>query len=181
MEVKLISKFDGMRKLIWTGVVLLLIVACQQGPDRWTNQSPEIDAVKSLISDYNAGNWDAWKGHYADTAKLYHNSTEPADIAQTLEGLQGYLEPISEYGFSDKDVFYEMIIDDKNEKWVNFWGTWEGKVGALDRDLKIPVHLTAQFMDGKIVEEHAYYNLVDYMMAVNEIAAMNDDSSGDVE
>lgn len=181
MDVKLISKFDGMRKLIWIGVVLLLIVACQQGPDRWTNQSPEIDAVKSLISDYNAGNWDAWKGHYADTAKLYHNSTEPADIAQTLEGLQGYLEPISEYGFSDKDVFYEMIIDDKNEKWVNFWGTWEGKVGALDRDLKIPVHLTAQFMDGKIVEEHAYYNLVDYMMAVNEIAAMNDDSSGDVE
>lgn len=181
MDVKLISKFHVMRKLIWMGVVLLLIVACQQGPDRWTNQSPEIDAVKSLISDYNAGNWDAWKGHYADTAKLYHNSTEPADIAQTLEGLQGYLEPISEYGFSDKDVFYEMIIDDKNEKWVNFWGTWEGKVGALDRDLKIPVHLTAQFMDGKIVEEHAYYNLVDYMMAVNEIAAMNDDSSGDVE
>ena len=166
-----------MKNLVLSIFVVILLVACKQGPDRWTSSSPEIDVVKALISDYEAGNWEAWKGHYADTAKLYHNSTEPSGVDETLEGLQGYLEPTSEYGFSDKDIYYEMIIDDDNQKWVNFWGTWEGNIGALDRDLKIPVHLTVQFVDGKIVEEHAFYNLVDYMVAMNDIAAMTKDES----
>ena len=71
-----------------------------------------------------------------------------------------------------------MIIDDKDEKWVNFWGTWEGNIGALDRDLKIPVHLTLKFQDGKIVEEHAFYNLVEYMTTMNELAAMAEEEEG---
>ncbi len=161
-----------MKNLILFGLVGLLMFSCKQPVERWTNKSPEIDVVKALISDYEAGNWDAWTGHYADTAKMYHNSTEPSSIAATLEGLQGYLEPVTEYGFADKDIYYEMIIDDKDEKWVNFWGTWEGTIGALERDLKIPVHLTLKFADGKIVEEHGFYNMVDYMVAMNDIAAM---------
>ena len=160
-----------MKNLMLFGLVGLLMISCKQPVERWTNKSPEIDVVKALISDYEAGNWDAWQGHYTDTAKMYHNSTEPSSVAATLEGLQGYLEPVTEYGFADKDIYYEMIIDDKDEKWVNFWGTWEGTIGALDRDIKIPVHLTLQFADGKIVEEHGFYNMVDYMVAMNDIAA----------
>ena len=166
-----------MKNIVLSLTILFLLVSCKQGPDRWTDSSPEIDVVKALISDYEAGNWDAWKGHYADTAKLHHNSTEPSSVEETLKGLQGYLEPTSEYGFSDKDIYYEMIIDNDNEKWVNFWGTWEGNIDALDRDLKIPVHLTLQFVEGKIVEEHAFYNLVEYMQAMNEIAAMAEEES----
>lgn len=158
-----------------------LMAHCQQGPERWTNNSAEIDVVKALIKDYEAGNWDAWTGHYADTAKMYHNSTEPSSIAETLKGLKSYLEPTSEYGFSDKNRYYEMIIDEKGEKWVNFWGTWEGNISALDRDLKIPVHLTLQFVEGKIVEEHGFYNLAEYVMAMNEIAAMAEAESTEEE
>ena len=170
-----------MKNIVLSFIVLFLLVSCKQGPDRWTDSSPEIDVVKALISDYEAGNWDAWKGHYADTAELYHNSTEPSSVEETLKGLQGYLEPTSEYGFSDKDIYYEMIIDNDNEKWVNFWGTWEGNIDALDRDLKIPVHLTLQFVEGKIVEEHGFYNMVDYVMAMNEIAAMAEEESEEEE
>ena len=164
-----------MKKIILLAGILILFVACKQGPERWTNQSPEIDVVKALIADYEAGNWDAWTGHYADTAKLFHNSTEPSGVTETLEGLKGYLEPTPNYGFSDKDIYYEMIIDDKDEKWVNFWGTWEGTVAALDRELKIPVHLTLKFVDNKIVEEHAFYNLAEYMQAMSDIAAMQEE------
>ena len=161
-----------MKTLITISIFAFLVVACKQPVERWTNKSPEIDVVKALISDYEAGNWDAWTAHYADTAKLYHNSTNPSSVSETLEGLKGYLEPTSEYGFSDEDIYYEMIIDDKDEKWVNFWGTWEGNIEALDRDLEIPVHLTVKFTDGKIVEEHAFYNLAEYVMAMSEIEAM---------
>ena len=155
---------------------MFLLVSCKQPVERWTNKSAEIDVVKALIADYEAGNWDAWTGHYADTAKMYHNSTESAGVPETLEGLKGYLEPVSAYGFSDDNIYYEMIIDDKDEKWVNFWGTWEGNIGALDRDLKIPVHLTLKFEEGKIVEEHGFYNMAEFVMAMNEIAAMEAES-----
>lgn len=159
----------------------MLMFSCKQPVERWTNNSPEIDVVKALISDYESGNWDAWTGHYADTAKMYHNSTEASSVPETLEGLQSYLDPVTEYGFSDKNIYYEMIIDDKDEKWVNFWGTWEGTIGELDRDLKIPVHLTVKFVDGKIVEEHGFYNMVGYMMAMNDLAAQAEEEEGTEE
>lgn len=159
-----------MKRIVLASIIVLAIVSCKQGPDRWTNQSPEIDVVKALVKDYEAGNWEAWKGHYADTAKLYHNTTKPSSVGETLEGLRSYLETVTEYSFSDKDIYYEMIIDDKNQKWVNFWGTWEGNIGALDRDLTIPVHLTLQFKDGKIVEEHGFYNMAEYAVAMSELA-----------
>lgn len=164
-----------MKTLFTVSICALLLIGCKQPVERWTNNSAEIDVVKALISDYEAGNWDAWTGHYADTAKMYHNSTEHTSVAELLEGLQSYLEPVSEYGFSDEDIYYEMIIDDKDEKWVNFWGTWEGNIGALDRNMKIPVHLTVKFEGGKIVEEHGFYNMAEYVMAMNEIAAMEDE------
>ncbi|MGI9546295.1 MAG: nuclear transport factor 2 family protein [Flavobacteriaceae bacterium] len=170
-----------MKRLILVVSVMTLIVACKQGPDRWTEKSAEIDVVKALVKDYEAGSWDAWTGHYADTAKMYHNSTEPSTVSETLEGLKGYLETTSEYGFSDEDIYYEMIIDNQGERWVNFWGTWEGNIGALNRDLQIPVHLTLQFVDGKIVEEHGYYNMVEYVMVMNEIAAMADAENSEEE
>lgn len=159
-----------MKRSILALIIILAVVSCKQGPERWTNQSPEIDVVKALVEDYEAGNWEAWKGHYADTAKIYHNSTKSNNVGETLEGLRNYLETVTEYGFSDKDIYYEMIIDDKNEKWVNFWGTWEGNIGALNRDLTIPIHLTIRFSDGKIVEEHGFYNLAEYAAAMSEIS-----------
>lgn len=161
-----------MKTLITISLAGLLLFACKQPVERWTNKSPEIDVVKALIADYEAGNWDAWVGHYADTAKMYHNTTEPGTVAETLEGFKNSLESTPNYGFSDKNIYYEMIIDDKDEKWVNFWGTWEGTFEALEKDLTIPVHLTLKFVDGKIVEEHAFYNMAEFAMALSEIEAM---------
>jgi hypothetical protein len=72
-----------------------------------------------------------------------------------------------------------MVIDNEGEKWVNFWGNWEGTLSANNKILSIPVHITSQFVDGKIVEEHAYYDLSKYMAAMNEIqkAAMESEES----
>ncbi|MGB5236601.1 MAG: nuclear transport factor 2 family protein [Flavobacteriaceae bacterium] len=160
-----------MKRSILALIIIIAVVSCKQGPDRWTNKSPEIDMVKALLKDYEDGNWEVWKGHYADTAKIYHNTIEPSSVGEIMEGLRSSLEPVTEYSFSDKDIYYEMIIDDKNQKWVNFWGTWEGNIGALDRDLIIPVHLTLQFVEGKIVEEHGFYNMAEMAAAMSELSS----------
>ena len=149
-----------MKKEIFIGFILLLVlnISCEQKPDRWTTTSPEIDITKVLIKDYEDANWSAWMEHYADTAKIHHNSVDAISPQQLKQSFEKSTANFSIYKFSEKDVFIEMIIDDKMDKWVYFWGTWEGKIVGSDKELKVPVHLALKFVDSKIVEEYGYYD-----------------------
>lgn len=160
-----------MKNLLVICLTMALCMACKDNaPPRYASASPEIDVVKALLKDYEDGNWENWLSHYADTAKLYHNSKEASTAMQVKEGLNGLLANTSSYDFEDEDNFIEMIVDDDGEKWVNFWGNWEGTLAANDKAISIPVHLTLQFVDGKIVEEHAYYDLSGYMAEMKAIS-----------
>lgn len=163
-----------MKKIAVLGILLtaILFSACKEkGPARYATTGSEIDLVKSLVADYEKGDWEAWLGHYADTAKLHHNTTKKIALSATEmnESLKSLLSNTSSYAF-EGDSFYEKVIDDKGNTWVNFWGDWKGTFAANNKELIIPVHITAQIVDGKIVEEHGYYNLSEYMATMQEIA-----------
>jgi len=64
-----------------------------------------------------------------------------------------------------------MIIDDEGDKWVYFWGTWEGKIADSDKELMVPVHFALKFVDSKIVEEYGYYDNSATMAAIHEVEA----------
>jgi hypothetical protein len=160
------------RKLFLLGLTIVLFTACQKNePQRYFSSSPEIDAVKALIKDYEDANWEKWITQYADTAKIYHNSLKSVSPTELEKGFKETLTDFSSYKFSDDDIFYEMIIDDKGEKWVYFWGTWEGILAANGKQITVPVHLASRFANGKIVREFAYYDNVPVMLAINEIKA----------
>ncbi len=164
-----------MKKITVFGMLLMVILftSCKEnGPARYATTGPEIDLFKSLISDYEKGDWEGWQGHYADTAKLHHNTTKdiPLSAKEVNETLKVLLANTSTYAF-DKDPFYEKVIDDEGETWVNFWGNWKGTMAVNNKELIIPVHITAQILNGKIVEEHGYYNLSEYMAIMQEIEA----------
>ncbi|MBT8264117.1 MAG: nuclear transport factor 2 family protein [Eudoraea sp.] len=157
-------------------VIVLMAVgffwACKdQGPVRYTVTSAEIDQSKALIAEYEKGDWEAWMSHYADTAKVYHNSNTAATAAEALEVHKGALTNVSDYGFSDEDQYVEMIIDDKGETWVYFWGTWEGTLSANGNKMELPVHLAMQFVDNKIVKEHGYWDNMPMSEAIRAIEA----------
>lgn len=158
-----------MKKILLICLATTFFISCKNAEPRYFSSSPEIDMAKAHIKAYNEGDWTTWMSHYADTAQLSHNTLDKSSPAEVLEGLKGLLAGASSYGFTDKDIFYEMVIDDKEEKWVNFWGTWEGTLAANNQKLIIPVHLTVQYVDGKIVEEHAYYDLSEYMAVMQKI------------
>ena len=169
-----------MKKLILLGLTLILFTACQKKePVRYTTTSPEIDVVKAVIKDYQDRNWKSWSTHYADTAKAFHNTIEPATPKELQGILKGVAEHLSDYGFSDKDIFYEMIIDDKGEKWVYFWGTWEATVAGSNKKLVVPVHLAIQFVDNKIFREYGYYDYSKIMTAFNELDAAKMETPAD--
>ena len=158
-------------------ISILVMMACKESTPRYASSSPEIDSLKALVNDYENGNWEAWMSHYADTAKLYHNSIEASTPQEIRNNLAALLADVSSYEFDKDDIFYEMVLDDDGETWVNFWGDWKGTLAANDETLNIPVHITAQFVDGKIVREHAYYDLSKYMAAMQAIkeAEMNEE------
>lgn len=167
-----------MRYLVMLCLVALMITACNQGESRYSTTGAEIDQMKDLIANYEAADWDSWLGHYADTAKVYHNSTEAVTAKELQEGFVENIAQTSSYGFQDKDQYFERVVDDRGEVWVNVWANWEGTLKANDQKLIIPVHITAQFEGDKIVEEHAFYNMAEYAMAMMAIEeAMKADST----
>lgn len=163
-----------MKNFFYAVLIVLLIGGCQpQGPERFSTTGPEIDMVKALVADYEAGDWEAWNAAYADTAKIYYNNWENALTAKAAgEGHQESIAQVSSYSFKDDPVFYEMIIDDEGKTWVNFWGVWEATVKGSGKEVDVPVHLTVNIKDGKIVEEHGFWDNSIFLSALAEVQAM---------
>lgn len=136
---------------------------------QYTTSSPMIDATKKVMQAYENQDWETWRTQYADTAKVFHNNWEQAVSPDDfIANEKEFVDEMSSYGFAKDPVFYEQIIDDKGQKWVYFWGIWEGTLAANNQKLRIPVHLALQFKDGKIVEEYGFYDMSPYWKALQE-------------
>jgi len=151
----------------------LLFIACKNQPQRYTRNSPEIDTFKKSIKDYGLGNWESMKSHYADTAKIIDNVPEKKGISvdENIKQIKNMLGNFSSYGFiADKNDF-EMVLTDDGHTWVNFWGVWQGLLKANNQLLEVPVHLTSQFVNGKIVKEFGYWDNAPIVLAMQKIQA----------
>ena len=163
-----------MKKLIILLVIATMIISCNDGKKeneeiRYTQDSEEINTLKATIQDYEDGNWEAMKKHYADTAQIYHNSNTGKGIDEIVKRHQSDLADLSDYGFVDEEDEYEMVVTDEGNTWVNYWGDGKGTISGSEKEVVIPIHLTAQFKNGKIVREHAYWDNAIMMMAMQEM------------
>ncbi len=164
-----------MKKLILLALAGLFIVACQEKqPVRFTTSSAEITSYKKGIEAYEKADWATWSAMFADTAKIYHNSWDnPASAAEVQEGHVNTLSNLSSYGFDKEEMVLEHVVDDDGKNWVNFWGLWKGTLKANGKEIHIPVHISAEFVDGKIVREYGFWNMsefVDEMQALQAAA-----------
>ncbi len=148
-----------MKKLFLLVLALILIIACQeQKPQRYFADSAETETLKSGIKAYESGDWEKWKSHFADTAKIFVNSIKPISIEDRVNGLKSMTSAMSSYGFNHDKEYIEMVLDKDDETWVYYWSAHKGTFAANGKELVIPVHLAVQFVDGKIVEEHVYFD-----------------------
>ena len=158
-----------MRTQLILGLLMLGVMSCQNSK-RYTQESPEIEVVKQALQDYDYQNWDQLVSHYADTAKIFHNSR--INIL-TPEDLPEYFQKndvsFSTRAFEDENREYEMIMDDEGNTWVNFWGLLKGNLNANNKEIVIPVHITSQFIEGKIVREYGYWNRGELVMELQSI------------
>lgn len=148
----------------------LVLNACQEAPVRYTQNSPEIDTVKKLISNYDSKNFDT--SMYADTSKTYYNTNDVAMSAS--EAMDYHKQTDINYasrGFGNENQEYEMVVTDDGETWVNSWLDWKGTMAITGKEIEIPIHLTFQFVDGKIVREHGYWDPTEIVLELQKIEA----------
>lgn len=162
-----------MKNIIVTGLAILLFAACNQ-EQRYTQNSPEIDTFKSVIENYNNSDWEGMATHYADTAKTFNNSSDMGmSVTEMIDYHKESLSNLESRGFLDKGQDYEMVVTDDGDTWVNFWGDWEGTLKANGKKIKIPIHLTGQFIDGKIVRTSGHWDNSPMVLALQQIETMN--------
>ena len=141
-------------------MLLFVMLSCQvDKKERYTRTSTEIELLKKGIEYYESANWDKWAEQYTDSAKIYQNTWYVWSSPEvTKEKHIDLISKLSEYGFERENLSMERIIDDKGRTWVNSWGLWRGTLKANNKVIEIPVHLTIQFVDGKIIEEWGFWD-----------------------
>ncbi|GGK30067.1 hypothetical protein GCM10007962_25450 [Yeosuana aromativorans] len=162
-----------MKKLFLLGLSAILFFNCEKPKQRYFSESPEINSFKAAVSEYNNGDWDTWHTHYADTTKFYINSLKSITATDLENAQKEMLSNFSSYGFQDKGSFIEMVLDSDEETWVNYWANWHGTLKDNGKEIDVPVHITAQFVDGKIVKFYDYFDPTPINTAVAEINAYN--------
>lgn len=170
-----------MKKYLIIFVVAGLLISCNEGKKedeevRYTQDSEEINTLKAAIQDYENANWEAMKKHYADTAQIFHNSKSGQRIDAIVQRHQQDLADLSSYGFVDEEDEYEMVVTDDGNTWVNFWGDWKATISGNEKEVIIPIHLTAQFKNGKIVREHGYWDNAIMTAVMQDSSAVSKDS-----
>lgn len=148
-----------MKKITLFSAIALLLFACE-GKQRYTQKSAEIETIKSIIGNYVNGEWDAYQSHYAEGAQIFFNVTEnkPATIQQIIAQQKLELEGMSSYSIDRDGEAVEMVVDDKGETWVNYWGVWKGTLAANGKTYETPIHISSQFVEGKIVKAFGYWD-----------------------
>lgn len=149
-----------MRKVLFLASLVMLLISCQNNQQkRFKTASAEIDLLKKGLSDYENANWTEWSKQYADSAKIFQNTwLEGASPEEVKARYKDLISNLSSYSFDEKDMTMEQIIDDRGRTWVNFWGIWKGTLKTNSKEIFIPVHLTIQFKNGKVIEEFGFWD-----------------------
>jgi ketosteroid isomerase-like protein len=170
-----------MKNLLVLGILVLSITACQEQKQRYFAESAETKTLEAGIAAYESADWDTWQSHFADTAKIYVNSKDAVTLEARRNELSAMTEAFSAYGFEKEDAYIEMVVDKDDETWVYYWAQHSGTM-VNGTKLSMPVHLAVQFTEGKITEEHVYFDGTEMnaaMSAMQAEAASEADSSED--
>ena len=163
-----------MRKVIYFLFMVVIFAACNpKQPVRYFSASPEIEITKATLKYYVDGNWEAMKVLYADTAKVFNNvpKGKGVSIDSTIRDYMQDHELFSSISYVADEDFFEMVLTDEGETWVNYWGLWKGTLKANGEKFEIPLHITQRFENKKIVHENGYWNSSAIALALSKLEA----------
>jgi uncharacterized protein len=168
---------NSMKKIIYLFFVVVLFSACSmKEPVRYTSSSPEIEVTRSILKAYADADWDAMTSYYADTAKILNNVPKGKGISidAAITNFKQDHELFSAIGFVADEDYFEMVLTDDGETWVNYWGLWVGTLRSTGEKYEIPLHITMRFENQKVVLDHGYWNNADIVLALYKLEAQSE-------
>lgn len=168
-----------MKKYLISFIVLILIsaYACQyqQVQKQYFEASPEIDVVRKVTEAYLNQDWETYRSYYSDTAKIFENrwylSGSSMNIDESIESMKAFASTLVSQTF--EEITLEMIITDKGEKWVYFWGNWIGKITEEGADIVVPIHHAILLVNEKIVSELNFFDNLPIYLAQQALETEN--------
>ena len=105
-----------MKRLILIMLFGLTLSACQQ-EQRYTQQSPEIDAARALLATSASGDFEGQREYYAADAQIFYNATEdnPTSVDKMIEEQKAQADDFSNVSITIEDSAIEMVTTDKGE------------------------------------------------------------------
>jgi hypothetical protein len=139
-------------------VAAAMLASCQQGPKQYSESGPEVELARKNLETYLKQDWVGYASTFADTARIYNNSWDPAraqSVTQWVEGSKGFrvLMPDIKIG----EQFHSYIMEDDGEQWVLSWFEWTGTT-TDGKSATIPIHISSQVAGGKIVLQELFYD-----------------------
>lgn len=137
----------------WPLIIISVLASCTN--PSYVEKAPEIDILKSIFYSSPEDRATLFQQHYADDAQIYWNSTTPVTWKELLIGIEESLKRFDEFQVMPSHEIH-LIKNSKGERWVAFWTAIKVRVG--ENEEVIPIHVSAQFVDLKIVKEAAYWD-----------------------
>lgn len=166
-----------MRTRLLLVALILALPACRTA-GTYSERGEHIELMKDLLDDYTEGRWFALGTAYADSAMIFVNGTIPMTIGDRLAALQAQRAVFDEVAIVNP-LFGEVHNAD-GEIWVLAWGSWEGRAAGMPQRVSVPLHIAAEFVDGKIVQEWTYMDGAPLESAMAALRAMPDSTAGTV-
>lgn len=162
-----------MKRLLLVTVLVFMLASCSK---RYTQSSKEIETLQKAINLYSNQQFDEIAVFYADSAKIINNvpEEEAITIAQRITQNKEQSALFSTWKINSKIAEYEMVVTDKGETWVNYWGQWEGTLKLNNKLYVIPTCITAKFVDGKIVREVGFWDESKLVIDLQNLKAVSD-------
>jgi hypothetical protein len=156
-----------MKKLMLLIAIMTILISCQveQAPQQYFEESPEIEIAKKVIDAYLKQDWATLRAQYSDTARIWSNiwyTSSGISVDKSIEGDKAFVSSLGSYTY--EDALWEMIVNNKGDKWVHFWGKWVGKFSQDSTEMVVPVHIDFGFTGDKITQEAGFWdNLPGYL------------------
>ena len=152
------TNYNKMKNILSFSIAIFFATSCQQTEQRLARSSNEINEVKSLIKDFQKGDWENWETHYANNTMIYHNSWQSGTtIKETKKSLKNMLKDATSYQFNEPLIFENARDDSGKITGVHFWAALSLTKGQ--ETLEMPMHLSFHMEEGKISGEYGFYNL----------------------
>ena len=148
-------------------ISLFFLLSCtQQKTNQNTtsvvNEGKQIESLKGLITSFTAADWEAYRSHFTEEAKVAHNIWwNTPDATLSID------EMLTQHQWNRKHLFasltvnegiYEIITQEDGSQFGHVWIEFTTRGYENEEEIKIPVNLSFAMEGEKVSFEWAFYD-----------------------